>query len=112
MADASRSDRLQLILKTGLIFAGLALILVLLGGWIASSRPVSAIDQSKLENYQKSLHSYAAEGLLLAKQYKARRPLANYTEVSFKKLFEATSDVANNLQAEQPEAGLDQAVKK
>ncbi|MBX4190547.1 hypothetical protein KW794_00485, partial [Candidatus Saccharibacteria bacterium] len=98
MADASRSDRLQLLSKIGLILVAAAMILTLLGGWIASTRPVAAIDKSKLENYQKSLNSYAAEGLLLAKQYKAQRPLANYTEVSFSKLFEATSDVASKLQ--------------
>jgi hypothetical protein len=112
MADSSQSKRLQVISRVGLILVAVAMVLTLVGGWIASTRPVAAIDQSKLENYQKSLQSYAAEGLLLAKQYQASRPTANYTEVSFKKLFEATSDVANNLQEQEPEANLDKAVNK
>jgi hypothetical protein len=112
MADASQSKRLQLLSKIGLSLVATALLLTLLGGWIASTRPVAAIDQSKLKNYQESLQSYAAEGLLLAQQYKAQRPTAVYTEVSFRKLFQATTDVADNLQQQQPEAGLDQATAK
>jgi hypothetical protein len=112
MTVPAQAKRLEQISRMGLILVAVALVLTILGGWLASSNSVAAIDQSKLDNYQKSLHSYVAEALLLAKQYQASRPTANYTEVSFKKLFQATSDVANNLQEEQPEANLDQAVNK
>jgi hypothetical protein len=110
MADASRSERLQLLSKAGLLVVAVFLLLTLLGGWIASTRPVAAIDNTKLENYQKSLHSYAAEGVFLAQQYKDQRPTSNYTKVSAQKLFEATSDVADELQAEEPEQNVEKQV--
>lgn len=112
MAAPEQSERLKLISKVSEILVSIALVLTLVGGWIASTRPVAAIDQSKLQNYQESLQSFAAEGLLLAQQFKAQRPTAAYTEVSFRKLFQAATDVADNLQQQQPEAGLDQAVKQ
>jgi hypothetical protein len=112
MAAPEQSERLKLISKTGEILVSIALVLTLIGGWIASTRPVAAIDQTKLQNYQESLQSYAAEGLLLAQQLKAQRPTAAYTEVSFRKLFQAVTDVADNLQQQHPETGLDQAVKQ
>lgn len=112
MAASKNSKRLQLLSKIGLSLVAAALLSTLLGGWIAASQPVADIDQSKLTNYQESLQSYAAESLLLAQQYKAQRPTAAYTEVSFKKLFQATTDVADSLQAQQPKSGLDKAVKQ
>jgi hypothetical protein len=111
MAAPKQLKRLQQISRAGLILVAIALVLTLVGGWLASTRGVAAIDQTKLENYQEALHSYAAEGLLLAQQYQAKRSTANYTEVSFNKLFDAVSDVSNKLQIEQPEANLDKAVK-
>jgi hypothetical protein len=112
MAASSQSMKLQLISKVGLSFVSVALILSLLLGWVFSTRPIAAIDQNKLEDYQNNLTSYAIEGVLLAKQYQARRPTSNYATVSFSKLFEATSDTADKLQEEQPEPGLEQKVKK
>jgi hypothetical protein len=112
MADPSRSERLRLLSRIGLIVVAVAMVLTLLGGWIASTQVVAEIDQSKFQNYQKGLQSYAAEALLLAKQYKDQRSTANYTEVSLRKLFEATSDIANKLQEEQPAPDLAKAVDK
>jgi hypothetical protein len=112
MAAPEQSERLKLVSRAGEILVTIALVLTLIGGWIASTRPVAAIDQSKLQTYQESLQSYAAEGSLLAQQLKAQRPTAAYTEVSFKKLFQATTDLADNLKEQQPEASLSKAVKQ
>jgi hypothetical protein len=112
MAAPEQSERLKLVSRAGEVLVTIALVLTLIGGWIASTRPVAAIDQSKLQTYQESLQSYAAEGSLLAQQLKAQRPTAAYTEVSFKKLFQATTDLADNLKEQQPEASLSKAVKQ
>jgi hypothetical protein len=112
MAAPEQSERLKLVSRAGEILVTIALVLTLICGWIASTRPVAAIDQSKLQTYQESLQSYAAEGSLLAQQLKAQRPTAAYAEVSFKKLFQATTDLADNLKETQPEAGLGEAVKQ
>jgi hypothetical protein len=112
MAAPEQSERLKLVSRAGEILVTIALVLTLIGGWIASTRPVAAIDQSKLQTYQESLQSYAAEGSLLAQQLKAQRPTAAYAEVSFKKLFQATTDLADNLKEQQPEASLSKAVKQ
>jgi hypothetical protein len=112
MAAPEQSERLKLVSRAGEVLVTIALVLTLIGGWIASTRPVAAIDQSKLQTYQESLQSYAAEGSLLAQQLKAQRPTAAYAEVSFKKLFQATTDLADSLKGQQPEAGLSKAVKQ
>jgi hypothetical protein len=112
MAAPEQSERLKLVSRAGEVLVTIALVLTLIGGWIASTRPVAAIDQSKLQTYQESLQSYAAEGSLLAQQLKAQRPTAAYAEVSFKKLFQATTDLADNLKEQQPEASLSKAVKQ
>ncbi|HVI60918.1 MAG TPA: hypothetical protein VM535_02035, partial [Candidatus Saccharimonadales bacterium] len=94
----------------GLSLAAVFLLLTVLGAWFASTRPVAAIDQTKLENYQKSLRSYTAESQLLANQAKDQRTLSDYQKVSAEKLYFAASDVAEKLQTEPPDAGLSQQV--
>jgi hypothetical protein len=106
MADASQSGRLQSLSILGRSLVAVALALVVFSSWVVSDRSISAIDASKLANYQKSLHSYASEGLLLVKQYRAGRALSNYTEVSARKLYEAVADTGQKLQIEHAEDGL------
>jgi hypothetical protein len=111
MAASSKSERLQSLSHSGLSLVAVALVLVLLLAWYASSKPVAAIDSIKLENYQKSLHSYAAEGLMLAKQYQHQRTLSNYMEVSSRQLYLGASDVDEKLQTETPQANVEEKVE-
>jgi hypothetical protein len=112
MAASSESQRLQSYSKFGLLSVGLALILTLSGSWFASSRPIAAIDQQKLENYHESLQSYAHEGLFIAQQYEHTRALANYTAVSSQKIYVAVSDLNTLLQTELPTDGLKNKVQQ
>jgi hypothetical protein len=111
MAASSKSERLQSLSHIGLSLVTIALVLVLLGAWYASSKPVAAIDSIKLENYQKSLHSYATEGLMLAKQYQHQRTLSNYMEVSSRQLYLGASDVEEKLQTETPQVNVEEKVE-
>jgi hypothetical protein len=111
MTASSKSQRLQSLSHIGLSFVTIALVLVLLGAWYASSKPVAAIDSIKLENYQKSLHSYATEGLMLAKQYQHQRTLSNYMEVSSRQLYLGASEVDEKLQTETPQVNVEEEVE-
>jgi hypothetical protein len=110
MAASSDSEKLQFASKIGSVFVAVAFVLTLAGSWFASSQPIAAIDEKKLENYQKSLQSYAEESLLIAKQYEHNRSLTNYTTVSTEKIYEAVSSLALSLQTELPEGGLEDSV--
>jgi hypothetical protein len=112
MAASSESQRLQSYSKLGLIFTGLALLLTLLCGWLATNPAVADIDHQKFENYHDSLQSYAHEGLFIAEQYEHTRAPANYTVVSSQKLHDAVSDLNTLLQTETPADGLEKDVQQ
>lgn len=111
MAASSESERLQSLSHIGLSLVLTALVFTILGAWYASSRPVAAIDAKKLDNYQQSLLSYAAESYLLADQYRHSRALANYTVVSTDKLHQAVSELAGTLETSPADSAVISDIK-
>jgi hypothetical protein len=112
MAGPSNSRHLRAESKAGLYTVAIALVVTILAGWFTSSQKVAALNGAKLQSYQQSLHSYAAESELLAYQAQHGRAPANFTRESAQKLYEAVSDVRANLQLETPEAGVAGQVKR
>src|SRR5436190_1013484 len=106
MTARIQSTHLQPLYRKGLVLVCIALMLTLVSAWITQSHLVAHINDAKLQNYQKSLRSYTREGLLLAYQYQHERTLSTYAQVSAGKLFNASSDIADELKTKTPESNV------
>jgi DNA-binding ferritin-like protein len=107
----SRESRLQPIVNYTLTAVAVALVLTVLGAWIATSRPVSTINKDSLQKMVESLHSYAAESSIVASQYKNHHATNNFTEVSATKLHDAVSSLSDQLEEQKIDPSVKEQVK-